>query len=47
MVDGILDGWNSTSDTLRVCDMFIGVERNIEINLGGIASTRGRKLGGM
>lgn len=44
MVDGILDGWHGASDTLRVCDMFIGVERDVEINLGGEASTGGRIL---
>jgi len=34
VINGILDCWDSSSDTLGIGDFLIGVERNIEIDLG-------------
>lgn len=33
VVDGILDGWDGTGDTLCVGDVLLGVERDVEVDL--------------
>lgn len=35
MVAGILDGGKGADDALIVCDVLVGVERNIEVDLQG------------
>ena len=33
VVNGIFDCWDSSGDTLCVCDILIRIERNVEIDL--------------
>jgi len=35
MVDGVLDGWDGTDDTLGVGDLLVGVEGDVEVDLVG------------
>lgn len=35
IVEGILDGGQGTDDALVVGDLLVGVERDIEVDLGG------------
>jgi hypothetical protein len=33
VVDGIFDGWNSSGNTLIICNFLVGIERDVEIDL--------------